>query len=48
LIWYVGRGVESGDKLFKLLIDKGMVKGDLCRLSGVSKASVAELKLVKV
>jgi DNA-binding Xre family transcriptional regulator len=34
----------SYNKLFKLLIDKGMAKGELCRLSGVSKASVAKLK----
>jgi len=34
----------SYNKLFKLLIDKGMAKGELCRMSGVSKASVAKLK----
>jgi DNA-binding Xre family transcriptional regulator len=33
----------SYNKLYKLLIDKGMKKGELCRLSGVSKASVAKL-----
>lgn len=34
----------SYNKLFKLLIDKNMMKGELCRLSGVSKASLAKLK----
>ena len=33
----------SYNKLYKLLIDKGMKKGDLCKASGVSKASVAKL-----
>ena len=33
----------SYNKLYKLLIDKGMKKGDLCRISGVSKASIAKL-----
>ena len=33
----------SYNKLYKLLIDKGMKKGDLCRASGVSKASIAKL-----
>ena len=33
----------SYNKLYKLLIDRGMKKGDLCRLSGVSRASVAKL-----
>jgi DNA-binding Xre family transcriptional regulator len=34
----------SYNKLFKLLIDKNMMKGELCRQSGVSKASLAKLK----
>ena len=34
----------SYNRLFKLLIDKNMMKGELCRLSGVSKASFAKLK----
>ena len=33
----------SYNKLYKLLIDKKLKKGDLCRLSGVSKASIAKL-----
>ncbi|MDR2590275.1 MAG: helix-turn-helix transcriptional regulator [Oscillospiraceae bacterium] len=33
----------SYNKLYKILIDKGMKKGDLCKVSGVSKASVAKL-----
>ena len=36
--------VTSYNKLFKLLIDKNMMKGELCRLSGVSKASLSKLK----
>ena len=31
------------NKLYKLLIDKNMKKGDLCRLSGISKATMAKL-----
>ena len=34
----------SYNRLFKLLIDKNMMKGELCKLSGVSKASLAKLK----
>jgi len=34
----------SYNKLYKLLIDKNMLRGELCRLSGVSKASLAKLK----
>jgi DNA-binding Xre family transcriptional regulator len=34
----------SYNKLFKLLIDRNMMKGELCQLSGVSKASLAKLK----
>ena len=34
----------SYNRLFKLLIDKNMMKGELCQLSGVSKASLAKLK----
>ena len=34
----------SYNKLFKLLIDKNMMKGELCRLSGISKASLSKLK----
>ena len=34
----------SYNKLFKLLIDKNIMKGELCQLSGVSKASLAKLK----
>ena len=34
----------SYNKLYKLLIDKNMLRGELCRLSGVSKASFAKLK----
>ena len=33
----------SYNKLYKLLIDRNMKKGDLSRLSGVSKASIAKL-----
>ena len=38
------RLATSYNKLFKLLIDKNMMKGELCQLSGVSKASLAKLK----
>ena len=31
------------NKLFKLLIDKGMKKGELARASGVSDSSIAKL-----
>jgi len=31
------------NKLFKLLIDKKMMKSELCRLSGVSKTTLAKL-----
>ena len=34
----------SYNKLYKLLIDKNMMRGELCHLSGVSKASLAKLK----
>jgi len=34
----------SYNKLFKLLIDKNIMKRELCQLSGVSKASLAKLK----
>ena len=34
----------SYNKLYKLLIDKNMMRGELCRLSGVSRASLAKLK----
>jgi len=34
----------SYNKLFKLLIDRNMMKGELCQLSGVSKASLAKMK----
>jgi DNA-binding Xre family transcriptional regulator len=34
----------SYNKLFKMLIDKNMMKGELCRQSGVSKASLAKFK----
>jgi DNA-binding Xre family transcriptional regulator len=34
----------SYNRLFKLLIDKNMMKGELCQLSGISKASLAKLK----
>ena len=34
----------SYNRLFKLLIDKNMMKGELSRLSGVSKATLAKLK----
>ena len=33
----------SYNKLYKLLIDRKIKKGDLCRLSGVSKATIAKL-----
>jgi DNA-binding Xre family transcriptional regulator len=33
----------SYKKLFKLLIDRDMRKGELCRLSGVSSTSIAKL-----
>ena len=33
----------SYNRLYKLLIDRNMKKGDLCQLSGVSKASIAKL-----
>ena len=31
------------NKLFKLLIDKGMKKGELAKISGVSDSSIAKL-----
>ena len=31
------------NKLFKLLIDRGLKKKDLCKLAGISSASVAKL-----
>ena len=34
----------SYNRLFKLLIYKSMMKGELCQLSGVSKVSLAKLK----
>jgi len=34
----------SYNKLFKLLIDKNMKKGDLCEASGVSPSSLAKLR----
>lgn len=34
----------SYNKLFTLLIDRNMMKGELCQLSGVSKATLAKLK----
>lgn len=33
----------SYNKLFKLLIDKKLKKGELCRASGVSKTTLAKL-----
>ena len=33
----------SYKKLWKLLIDKNMKKGDLCKLAGVSSASVTKM-----
>ena len=34
----------SCNKLFKLLIDKNMKKGDLCEAAGVSPSSLAKLR----
>ncbi len=37
------RGRFSYNKLFKLLIDKGIKKKDLCELAGISATSLAKL-----
>lgn len=37
------KGRFSYNKLFKLLIDKGIKKKDLCELAGISATSLAKL-----